>query len=294
MSPIPSLTAPVLMFAADHRWQWEEWFEQHGVDRRRLSEVKGLAADGFLHARTQSADVRRSGALLMDTAYGRAALDRVAAAGATVGMPAERAGAFPLEWAAEPFDQHLSGAFVKVLVRERLDQPRPIRDGQLAKLLTLQSWCRQAGKSFVLEVLVPREGEAEDAFERHGRPRALADFVTDAYAAGVVPDYWKIEGVPDAAAIAPIDRAIAARPDVRQLVLGKNADLPTVGRWFAAAAEASTAGGFAIGRTVYWAPAIAYLEDRATRDQAVAEIAGNYLRVVDLWKYPHQQAGVAP
>jgi 5-dehydro-2-deoxygluconokinase len=286
------LNPPVLMFAADHRWQWEEWFDHNGVDRRRIAEVKSLAADGFLHARAQSEDVRRSGALLIDPTYGLPEIARVAAAGAAVGTPAERAGAFPLEWASEPFDKDLLGSFVKVLVRHRPDHTVAVRDGQLTKLLTLQAWCRDHRKPFVLEVLVPREHEPEAEFESRGRPEALAHYITTAYDHGVVPDYWKIEGVPDGEAIEPIDNAIAQRPGVRQLVLGKNADIGTVSLWFTAAAEARTAGGFAIGRTMYWKPAISYLQRQLSRDEAVSDIASNYLRVVDLWMHPHRRTSL--
>lgn len=278
-----ALKPPVFMFAADHRWQWEEWCDQNRIDRSRIPDVKSLAVDGFLLARTESAAARESGALLIDPAYAAADLARAAAAGATVGSPAERAGVFPLAWTAEPFEQELTGAFVKVLIRHRPDQPHDVRDGQLERLQTLQTWCRDTGKAFVLEVLIQREHEPEEEFERHGRPQALADYISLAYAAGIVPDYWKIEGVPDADAIQPIDQAIAARPGVRQLVLGKNAAMDTVGQWFAAAAGAKTAGGFAIGRTLYWGPAAAYLQQRLPREEAVAQVAGNYRRAIDLW-----------
>jgi 5-dehydro-2-deoxygluconokinase len=286
------LTSPVLMFAADHRWQWEEWFDQHGLDRARIPEVKSLAADGFLLARTQSNAVRRHGALLIDPTYGGAEIAKVAAEGAAVGTPAERAGAVPLEWASDPFHKDLAGTFIKVLVRHRPDQPAAVIAGEIDKLRTLQTWCRENQKTFVLEVLVPRVSEPEAEFERDGRPRALARYITMAYEAGVVPDYWKIEGVPDADAIQPIDAAIGARPGVRQLVLGKNADLESVERWFSAAAEAPTAGGFAIGRTLYWQPAIACLLGQTPREEAVATVARNYLRVIELWMHPQRPATV--
>jgi 5-dehydro-2-deoxygluconokinase len=281
------------MFAADHRWQWEEWCDQHTIERARIPEVKALAADGFLLARAQSDDVRRHGALLIDPTYGGAEIARVAADGAAVGTPAERAGAVPLEWASDPFHKDLVGSFVKVLVRHRPDQPATVVHAEFDKLRTLQAWCRDHHKPFVFEVLVPRASEPEAEFDRRGRPRALAKYITAAYEAGIVPDYWKIEGVPDADAIAPIDAAIRAHAGVRQLVLGKNADLDTVGRWFAAAVHTPTAGGFAIGRSLYWQPAIAYLTGQQPREAAVADVAGNYLRVIELWIHPQRPTTLA-
>jgi 5-dehydro-2-deoxygluconokinase len=69
-------------------------------------------------------------------------------------------------------------------------------------------------------------------------------------------------------------------------VLGKHADLQTIGKWFSAVRGAQTAGGFAIGRTIYWDPAIAYLEQRLSRDGAVDAIARTYEGLVDLWMRP--------
>src|SRR5687768_421924 len=89
---------PVYMLAIDHRWQWEEWCDANSVDRSRIPEVKELAADSFLESRRRSDEVQTSGALLVDLTYGRTAFDIVRRAGAVVGTPAERAGAFPLEW----------------------------------------------------------------------------------------------------------------------------------------------------------------------------------------------------
>ena len=106
---------PVYMLAIDHRWQWEEWCDANGVDRSRIPSAKELAAEAFLESRRRSTAVQASGALLVDLTYGRTAFDTVRDAGAVVGTPAERAGAFPLEW-TDIFERSLPGAFVKVLV----------------------------------------------------------------------------------------------------------------------------------------------------------------------------------
>ena len=125
----------------------------------------------------------------------------------------------------------------------------------------------------------------EDAsFEREGRPRILADYIRNAYRNGLVPEYWKIEGVPDTSAMAIVDGAILEEPGPLQLILGKGAGIDTVQRWFASARGARSAAGFAIGRTVYWEPACDFLLGRASADEATARIAGNYATVISLWR----------
>jgi len=274
----------VFMLALDHRWQWEEWCDARSIPRDRIPDAKRVAYDGFLLARDASQAVRKWGALLIDLNYGSAIIPDALARGADVGTPAERAGVFPLAWATDPFERALPGTFVKVLVRHRPNFDAAVRDGQLAKLDALQAWCGTAGKPLVVEVLVPREDEPEEAFEATGRPAIVAAYIREAYSRGLTPAFWKIEGTSSREGAAAIDAAIAAHPECRQIILGKGADLPTIDAWFAAAAGSATASGFAIGRSVYWDAAGAFLGGARSAAQASAEIRDNYLHLVDAWQ----------
>lgn len=274
----------VYMLAADHRWQWEEWCDARGLARDRIGEVKRLALDALLLARERSSDVRDFGALLLDDQYAAPAIADGLRAGVTVGTPAEQAGAFPLAWATDPFARALTGAFVKVLVRYRPDDDAAGREEQWRKLDALQSWCRDAGKPLVVEVLVARRGEDADAFEASGRPAIIAGFIAEAYARRLVPAFWKIEGTLAPEGAKTIDAAVAAHPAGRQILLGKAADLATIDRWFAAAGASPTAVGFAIGRSVFWDPSAAYLSGEQGAGDAAAAICANYLGLVDAWR----------
>jgi 5-dehydro-2-deoxygluconokinase len=273
----------VYMLAADHRWQWEEWCDARSIARARIPEVKELARRGFEQARQRSAKVRLHGALLVDHQYGSACVARALEHDVEVGTPAEKAGAFPLQFATDPPSTALTGRFVKVLVRHRDDHAPETRQAQLDTLLQLQQWCHAAGKPLVLEVLVPRDGEAEDAFEHSGRPTMLASFIREAYRQGLAPAFWKIEGTLARYGAKVIDAAIAERPGGRQLILGKAADQATVAAWFAIARTSPTAAGFAVGRTVYWEPSSDFLLGRIGDAGAVDRIAANYLALIDAW-----------
>ena len=277
-----TLSAPVYMMAIDHRWQWVQWCDEHRIDHGRIREVKRLAADAFLLARRDSDDARQSGALLVDLTYGVEAFARAKAGGVTPGTPAEKAGVFPLEWTG-PFDKTLPGSFAKVLVRHRVDTPPGTGDAQMQMLQELQSWCHGNSRPLVLEVLVSASSE-DASFEREGRPRLLAEYIRRAYARGIVPQFWKIEGVPDTQAMRIIDDAIVERAGPRQLILGKGAGLDAVSTWFEAARGAASPAGFAIGRTVYWDAACQFLLGQRAADDAVHEMAANYLEVIRLWR----------
>ena len=273
---------PIFMLAIDHRWQWEEWCDANGVERGRIAAIKSLAAEAFLRARDESESIRRTGALLVDLTYGRDAFDATTAAGAVVGNPAERAGAFPLEWTAS-FSEALPGRFAKVLVRHRSDVAVEIVEAQYRQLLELQQWCGVNDRPVVLEVLVaPAAGEDKD-FDSGGRPRLLAEYIRGAYGRGVVPAYWKIEGMPDRASFVVVEEAIREVTGPRQLILGKGAGMDQVRQWFASAAGSGSAAGFAIGRTVYFDPAAEWAAGRLPREDAIARVVANYRAVIDAW-----------
>lgn len=285
---------PVFMLAADHRWQWEEWCDSHGVPRSRIPVAKRLALDGLLAACRQSDDARQHAAFLVDRQYGAEEGERAREEGITVGHPLERPGVFPLEWAADPFWTLATGDFVKVLVRHRPEWEDAVQREQLARLKTLRHWCDTHRHIFLLEVVVmANKDEREEEFEAIGRPSILASFIHGAYAAGVVPDYWKIEGTTSPSAMRRVDEAVAEQPAAKLLILGKGAGFEMIDAWFAAASIARTAAGFAIGRSVYWGPATECLSGNLDVAPAVGRIAANYLRVVASWQAAGARAGRA-
>jgi 5-dehydro-2-deoxygluconokinase len=276
------------MLAGDHRWQWEQFCDERGIDRGRIPEVKGLIVDAFLEARRQSSEVAQSGSLLLDPQYSSAPIARARQAGAFVGTPSEKPNTFPLEWPSPtPFAAPPPGSFVKVLVKDRADYAPSLREGQFDKLKDLQRWCRasgSAGTPLVIEVLVPRDTEPEPAFEETDRPAMLAQTIRDAYARGIEPEYWKIEGTTSAAGAAVVDRAISERPGCRQIILGKAADPALIAQWFATAAKCASASGFAIGRSVFWDPCSQFLEGKRSAADAVTAMKQTYLGLVDTWR----------
>jgi myo-inositol catabolism protein IolC len=57
-----------------------------------------------------------------------------------------------------------------------------------------------------------------------------------------------------------------------------------VQNWLAVAASVPGFIGFAVGRTTFWDPLVAWRSKKATREQAVAEIAGRYREFVGLFE----------
>ena len=276
---------PLYILAADHRWQWHDWCDAHGRPRDVISDLKGVAVDGFLAARARAEDVRLHGAMLLDEQYAGASIARLRERGVAVAAPVEKPGVFPLEWTATPFWRALTGSMGKVLVRYRPEYPAARLDAERRALRELSDWCRAHACPWMLEVVVPAEpGEREEDFARDARPAIVARYIDEANRHGITPGYWKMEGTasPDGARM--VDEAIRRTGGAAFLVLGKAAAMETIAQWFRAARTMASAAGFAIGRSIYWDPAARFALGELEREEAVATIAEAYVATIDLWR----------
>ncbi len=278
------LSERVYMLAADHRWQWEEWCARESVPASRVTDVKRLIFDAFLRARERSDHVRRFGSLLLDMVYAAPYVERAREAGIPVATPAEKAGVFPLQWGFEPFHAGLRGTIAKVLIRHRPEQPMVEQEAQIDKMLALQAWCRERRMPLLIEIIVMRADEPEEEFEATGRPAIIGAAIRRAYARGLAPELWKLEGTANLDAARVVDAAIRERPGCAQIILGKGADAKTIDSWFDTAAACPSAIGFAIGRSVFWAAGTSYLRGSLDAEQAASAMAEIYLRLVEAWE----------
>ena len=114
----------------------------------------------------------------------------------------------------------------------------------------------------------------------------LARALEALYDQGIAPDWWKLPSPPDAAAWAGIAAVIEARdPHCRGvLLLGLDAPEAEIGSAFALAAGQPICKGFAIGRTIFMAPAERWFAGEIDDQAATREIAAAYRRILDLWR----------
>ena len=124
--------------------------------------------------------------------------------------------------------------------------------------------------------------------------RALAQF----YAAGISPDWWKLPPPSSAAAWQHIERVIEANdPYCRGVVmLGLSAPMEALAASFAAARDARSCRGFAVGRTIFEAPAREWLAGRIDDEGLIDRVAANYQALIDAWRAvrPPRATGVKP
>ncbi len=270
-----------------------------------IADAKRVIYDGFLAALAGGVAKEKAG-ILVDEQFGAAILRDAASKNITTACPAEKSGQdeFDFEY-GEDFERHIEAfdpTFCKVLVRYNPQGERAVNQRQAARLKRLSDFLASRGRSrFMFELLVPPEKMQLDrlkgdkkAYDLELRPRLMVEAIHELQDAGVDPDLWKVEGLDrreDCESIVAAARS-GDRRNVGCIVLGRGENDEKVGEWLRIAADVPGFVGFAIGRTVFWEPLVAWRSKHATRAQTVAEIARRYSQFVDLFE--RKDASLSP
>ena len=272
---IPSMKA----LAIDHRSQLEDMAGGDAQKLARIPELKVLA----VKAAAQVANGRDGFGMLLDDKYGRDALYAASAIpNFWVAKPIELPGSRPLQF---EFSQDLGSRLVewpvdhciKVLCFYHPDDAVELREVQIAKLRAAYDAARKVGRELLVEIISSKHGALKDD--------TAARALTDVYAAGIKPDWWKLETQPGVEAWRQIDAVIEANdPFCRGVVLlGLDAPQSELVAGFAAAKTARSVKGFAVGRTIFGDAARAWLDGRIGDDEAVAMMAQRFAGLVAAW-----------
>ena len=262
-----------------------------------IADAKQVIYSGFLVA--LAAGVPESKAcILVDEQFGAAILRDAAARGYAFAMADEKSGQdeFDFEY-GEDFPKHIEAfrpTFAKVLVRYNPEGDAQVNRRQAARLKQLSDYLHGGSSSrFLFELLVPPEkaqlehfGGDQKAYDLHLRPALMAQAIQQLQNAQVEPDVWKVEGLDrreDCERIVATARQ-GGREEVGCIVLGRGADDAQVRRWLTTAATVPGYIGFAVGRTDFWDPLVAWRAGKVTRDAAAAQIAQRYREFVDLFE----------
>jgi myo-inositol catabolism protein IolC len=281
----PGYDRPLYILAFDHRTSFQTKLfgiagEPTPGDRERMAEAKLIILDG-LFAVADDVPNEILGALT-DEEHGARAARAAQERGLTLAIAAEKSSRAEFEFEyGEDFAAHIEAfapGFVKVLVRYDPDGDNTV---QAARLARLSQWLAPREPKLLFELLVP--GRA---------PERVATAIAELQAAGVEPDVWKVEGMESAADYRTVAAAARAgdRDQVGLVVLGAGADEDTVAHWLREAAGVEGFMGFAIGRTIFWDAISGWMRGTVTREQAVAAIADNYRRTIDLYAAAAQPA----
>jgi len=289
---------PLFLFAMDQRSSLlEHTYDESGgepVDEAEAARVragKQLVYRGVLTALAAGAARDRTG-VLVDERYGADVARLAKEAGLQLAMPVERSGRewFELEygddWLAhvDAFDPD----YVKVLVRDNPAFDADRRAQQANDLAAVSTALHDAGRPFLVELLVPgtdgQQASVED-YDRDLRPGLVVQVVEYLQDHGVEADVWKLEGLDTRE---DAERVVAAarrggRDDVRCIVLGRDAPEEQLDHWLRTAAPVDGFVGFAIGRSNWEEPLEDVVREHLDTEAAEQLIAANYRHFVDTW-----------
>jgi 5-dehydro-2-deoxygluconokinase len=293
---------PLYVLPFDHRatfytkmfgWKGTPTAEQAA----QVASAKQVIYDAFQSAVAAGVPKERAG-ILVDEQFGSAILRNAAKNGYWTACPAERSGLaeFDFEY-GEDFAKHIESfqpSFCKVLVRYNPEGNAALNERQAVRLKLLSDYLHARSRSlYMFELLVPAENEQLDrlkgdqkAYDLEVRPRLMVQAIHQLQDAGVEPDLWKIEGLDRGE---DCEKVVAAarrsgRSNVGCIVLGRGEDDKKVREWLATAAPVAGFIGFAVGRTVFWDPLVAWRDNKITREAAVEEISRRYQEFVSVFE----------
>lgn len=271
------------VFAFDHRMQLEA---MEGYTASKGGAFKELC----LKAALQVADGKPGYGILCDNRIGRHALHAASGSGLWIGRPCEWPGSRPLELEPElgpdcgGLEAWARENVVKVLCFCHPDDDASMWAEQEATVKRLFSAARRNGLEFLLEVIPSKVGPVDDD--------TTATLIRKFYAAGIYPDWWKLEPMKTRAAW---QNAIAAIEEHDRhtrgiVVLGLDAPEDELAASFEVAAGFDLVRGFAIGRTIFGEVAAQWFGGEMTDDQAVAQMAERYARLCQIWDKARETA----
>jgi 5-dehydro-2-deoxygluconokinase len=265
----------------------------------QIAAAKQVIYEGFKAAVVAGVPQERAG-ILVDEQFGGAILQDAAKHGYVTAAPAEKSGQdeFDFEY-GDDFAQHIENFnvnFCKVLVRYNPEGDNDLNTRQTERLRQLSEYLRHADRKFMFELLVPAtSGQLQQVagdrqrYDLEQRPMLMLRAIRELQEAGVEPDVWKIEGLArreDCVHVAEMARR-DGRDDVGCIVLGRGEDEAHVHTWLTTAAGVPGFIGFAVGRTTFWEPLMAWREQKISEDAASAKIARRYRQWVEVFAKAH-------
>ncbi len=268
----------LLAFAIDHRKQLEDMADNLGASRDRIAPFKQLA----IKAIAEVSQGKPGFGTLLDDTYGRAAMFDAAKLGLWVGRPLEQPGSRPLRF---EFTQDVGSRLVewpvdhciKCLAFYHPDDPDDLKQEQAQKLRTLYEAARKVGRELLVEIIASKHGPMDN--------HTIARAMTELYAIGIKPDWWKLEPQASEKAWDAIGKVIDKHdPYCRGIVLlGLEAPEEELEKGFRAVAHQPHVKGFAVGRTIFNEAAQEWLRGTISDEAAVNMMAERFGNLVAIW-----------
>ena len=266
----------VRIFAFDHRSQMQDI---DGATPTKIALFKKLC----LQAAIQISAHNDGFGILCDERLGKETLYQASDYNLWIGRPAELPGSHPLRF--EPqigldcggLAEWPRNHIVKCLCFAHPDDEAAMWDVQLEQLLRLYTASRRNNLEFLLEIIPSKIGKVND--------ETTAQVMRRFYAAGIFPDWWKLEPTNSQSAWQNITQLIKQNdPHIQGIViLGLEASEEVLAHSFSVAAQQPFVRGFAVGRTIFAESAKSWMSGKIDDSQAIREMSQKFKRLCDLW-----------
>ena len=266
----------VRIFAFDHRSQMQDI---DGATPTKIALFKKLC----LEAAIQISAHNDGFGILCDERLGKETLYQASDYNLWIGRPAELPGSHPLRF--EPqigldcggLAEWPRNHIVKCLCFAHPDDEAAMWDVQLEQLLRLYTASRRNNLEFLLEIIPSKIGKVND--------ETTAQVMRRFYAAGIFPDWWKLEPTNSQSAWQNITQLIQQNdPHIQGIViLGLEASEEVLAHSFSVAAQQPFVRGFAVGRTIFAESAKSWMSGKIDDSQAIQEMSQKFKRLCDLW-----------
>lgn len=284
---------PLFILPFDHRTSFVEklfGFDMYNLQSdqiRRVQEVKHIVYQAFEKA--LSTVPKDAAAILVDEQFGSEILFDAKEKGYITIVPTEKSGQklFDFEY-GEKFGEHIQKfepTFVKALLRYNPEESTPSSAVQRQRIKTLSDFCKSNIYKLLVEVLIPPTDEQlasvmndKRRYDSEIRPHLMVQTIKEFQDSGVEVDVWKLEGMNSERDYEEIVAQARSngRSDVGIVVLGRGENREQVEEWVRVGARVSGVIGFAVGRTIFWEPLVAFENKRISKEEAINRIAEGY------------------
>lgn len=274
------------ILAFDHRKQLFDMAREEGADVARIPYLKQLLVKAAEQGSERLGNSQVG--VLIDDTYGQDALNDVTGRNWWIARPVELPSSRPIEleggrsigsrlqhWPKE----HI----VKCLVFYHPEDQVALRQAQERQVMELYRACADAGNELLLEIIPPRDVEADDDI--------FINVMQRFYNLGVQPDWWKL---PPQTPLSwqHISALLKARaPHCRGVVmLGLDAPLEELKQGLMDSKGVDVCKGFAVGRSIFGEPSRRWLRGDYDDEQFVQAVLDNYMALVNAWQMRQQAA----
>ncbi len=292
---------PLFILPFDHRLSFiktilgVEWGQPDAKEIKRAIELKKIIYKGFKLATKKIP--RDVAAILVDEQFGGEILQDAIASGHITCLATEKSGLKEFEFEyGNKFAEHINKyqpVIVKALVRYNPEDNKNLNIRQAKKLKKLADFCHRNNYKFMIETLVPATDKQLKSvkknlkkYDKEIRPGLMIRAISELQAAGVEPDIWKVEGLPDKKNFEAVVKQarIDDRREVGVIILGRGLDKKEVEKWLKIGRKVKGIIGFAIGRTVWQKPLLDYRKGKINQLKTVERISKNYYYFYKIFK----------